>query len=158
MHELLAPLYYAVQYDSVLCSEDEDPTAFQEICSRTWVAADAWALFNVVMNGVSRWYEWRESPDRSLHLSSHVQLDVVSGQTQLRPYVAPIVKTCNDIQTSLLRAVDLPLWNHMQKQGIEPQIYGMYVRHLWARSLAHGAHAVDGSDYCSPANSTCRVL
>lgn len=158
MHELLAPLYYAVQYDSVLYSGDDDPTTFQEFCSRTWVAADAWALFNIVMNGVSRWYEWRESPDRSLHLPSHVQLDVTSGLTQLRPYVAPIVKTCNDIQTSLLRAVDLPLWNHMQKQGIEPQIYGMYVRHSRALSLVHGAHVVDGSAYCSPANSTCRVL
>src|SRR6266576_6444442 len=112
MHELLAPLYHAVQYDSVRCSEDQDPTTFQEICSRMWVAADAWALFNIVMNGVSRWYEWRESPDRSLHLSSHVQLDIARGGTQLRPYVAPIVRTCNDIQTTLLRAVDPPLWNH----------------------------------------------
>lgn len=125
MHELLAPLYYAIDYDSVPCSEDKDTTPFQQICSQEWTAADAWALFSTIMKGVSRWYEWRESSDRTSNLSSHIHLDVTSGQTQLKPYVAPIVRTCNDIQTTLLRAVDPPLWGHMQRIGIEPQIYGM---------------------------------
>lgn len=58
MHELLAPLYYAVEYDSI--SEEavgmvKSPVV-QEVCSRSWVAADAWALFDAVMHGVSRWY------------------------------------------------------------------------------------------------------
>src|SRR5262245_14160054 len=53
MHELLAPLYFAVDYDSV---PDNDNTMIaapeiQEFLSRSWVSADAWALFVAVMNG-----------------------------------------------------------------------------------------------------------
>ncbi|KAF8628420.1 hypothetical protein AX15_003941 [Amanita polypyramis BW_CC] len=136
MHELLAPLYYVVNYDSTPCPESEDATLFRQICSQKWIAADAWALFNTTMKGVSRWYEWRESPDGTSDLSSHIHLDVTSGQTQLKPYVAPIVRACNDIQTTLLRAVDPPLWAHMQRIGIEPQLYGIrWLRLLFTREF-----------------------
>src|SRR5260221_11730694 len=61
MHELLAALYMAVDYDSIDCTstqiEDQDVL---DICDRTWVAADAWSLFEVIMSAVNPWYEWRE--------------------------------------------------------------------------------------------------
>ncbi|KAK2466961.1 hypothetical protein APHAL10511_001219 [Amanita phalloides] len=138
MHELLAPLYYAVQRDAVPCNEDEgELTSLQQICSPRWIAADAWALFTTVMKGVSRWYEWHETPDKPLYFTSHIHLDLASGQTQLKPYVAPIVQTCNDIQATLLKAVDPPLCNHMQKLGIEPQIYGIrWLRLLFTREFS----------------------
>lgn len=128
MHELLAPLYYAVDYDSV--SDDVEDPELRELCSRTWVAADAWALFSSIMHGVSRWYEWRESDDvegigKPSPLANHVQLNP-DGKIDLKPYVAPIVQVCNHIQDTLLRTVDPLLWKKMQAAGIEPQIYGMY--------------------------------
>jgi len=132
MHELLAPLYYAVDYDSVLdedaCSNLKDPE-LQEFCSRTWVAADAWALFLSVLHGVSRWYEWRENEDaegigKPSSLANHVQLNP-DGKVDLKPYVAPIVQVCNHIQDTLLRTADPLLWKKLQATGIEPQIYGM---------------------------------
>lgn len=133
MHELLAPLYYAVDYDSMLDNSNsllEDPEIY-EMCSRTWVAADAWALFLSVMHGVSRWYEWRESEDNdntgvgtTSPLANHVQLNP-DGKVNLKPYVAPIVQACNHIQGTLLKTVDPLLWKKMQAAGIEPQIYGM---------------------------------
>jgi TBC1 domain family member 5 len=61
MHELLAPLYHAVDFDSI--SQDADTRldpGMLEFCSSSWIAADAWGLFEAVMRGVSRWYEWRE--------------------------------------------------------------------------------------------------
>lgn len=131
MHELLAPLYYAVDYDSVSdnISDDVEDPELRELCSRTWVAADAWALFLSIMHGVSRWYEWRENEDdqgigKSSSLANHVQLNP-DGKIDLKPYVAPIVQVCNHIQDTLLRAVDPLLWKKMQAGGIEPQIYGM---------------------------------
>lgn len=133
MHEVLAPLLYAVDYDSI--ADDEANTlpnnvmALGIICGRSWVAADAWALFDSVMKSLSRWYEWRESrsvpEEPSGPLSTHVQINVVNGQMEPRPYVAPIVQACNRIQSNLLRSTDPTLWKHMQATGIEPQIYGM---------------------------------
>lgn len=136
MHELLAPLYYAVEYDSITCPEDEDASTLQQMCSRNWIAADSWALFTVVTKGVSRWYEWREAPDKPPDLPSHIHIDAASGQTQLKPYAAPIIQICNLIQSTLLKAVDPLLWEHVQRQGIEPQIYGIrWLRLLFTREF-----------------------
>lgn len=134
MHELLAPLYFAVHHDAVTPEQVHD-SSFNElvdICSADYIAADAWALFNAVMNGVSRWYEWREADPQSgsatnslASFPNHVVLPA-NGQTNIQPYVAPIVQACNHIQTNLLQACDPTLWQSIQKAGIEPQIYGMY--------------------------------
>lgn len=132
MHELLAPLYFAVHYDAVSEQEIQDPNYkdLEDLCSVNCVAADAWGLFRLVMNGVSKWYEWRE-PD-SIHSTASDSLApfpahaiIGNGQTNIRPYIAPIVQACNHIQSTLLQACDPVLWQHMQKAGIEPQIYGM---------------------------------
>lgn len=129
MHELLAPLYYALDYDSIADDGDtsSDNQTLREVCSRSWVAADAWMLFESVMHGVSQWYEWRESPTLETSTSAlptHVHLNP-NGQVDIKPFVAPIVQACNRIQSSLLKSVDPLLWKHMQSAGIEPQIYGM---------------------------------
>jgi hypothetical protein len=39
----------------------------------------------------------------------------------------PILLTCQRIQGELLKAVDLEVYQHLEKIGIEPQLYGMYV-------------------------------
>lgn len=56
MHELLASIYLVVDSDSL----DRWTSSVQEndildICDRTWVAADAWALFEVMMQGMNTW-------------------------------------------------------------------------------------------------------
>ena len=60
MHELLAPLYYAVDYDSLSDGTPGIDEDLQEFCARRWVAADAWMLFDHVMRSTSKWYEWRD--------------------------------------------------------------------------------------------------
>lgn len=89
-----------------------------ELCSRAWVAADSWALFCAVMEQVSQWYEWREPVPTPY---------VVNGPVNLKPYVLPIVDSCNRIQGTLLKSVDPLLYTAMQNVGVEPQLYGMYV-------------------------------
>ena len=131
MHELLAPLYFAVSYDAITRDENDHYQELEELCSADYVAADAWALFQFVMDGVSRWYEWREPLGTDVLNSSssgfpnHVHIQ--NGQNGMQPYVAPIVQACTEIQSTLLRQCDPHLWQHMQKVGIEPQIYGMCV-------------------------------
>ncbi|THH21112.1 hypothetical protein EW146_g377 [Bondarzewia mesenterica] len=142
MHELLAPLYYAVDYDSILEGDDTSSSTNEnnelaEMCSRRWVAADSWALFSTVMHGVSRWYEWQESPhDVPSAVPGHVQLSVPNGQVRIEPYVAPILQACNRIQKEYLKSVDPALWERMQSAGIEPQIYGIrWLRLLFTREF-----------------------
>lgn len=146
MHELLASLYYAVDFDSVSIPGDPSTVSLspvEEFSSRAWVDADAWALFSAVMRGVGRWYEWRESkpatdtnsvttPTASVGavvrnpLASHVHLNLASADGMgMQPYVAPIVNTCNRIQSVMLKSVDPQLWKSLQSSGIEPQMYGM---------------------------------
>ncbi|KAF7967824.1 hypothetical protein HWV62_32940 [Athelia sp. TMB] len=144
MHELLAPLYHAVDYDSIPEDADTKDPQLKELCSRTFVAADAWALFLAVMKGVSRWYEWREPDAAAIDggyslLTNHVQLNA-DGKVDLKPYVAPIVQDCNHLQGTLLRTIDPILWKKLQSTGIEPQIYGIMQD---AMVLWDGLFAVD---------------
>ena len=132
MHELLAPLFYAINFDSI--PQEGDAVAasaiVRELCSENWIAADAWTLFEAVMQGVFRWYEWREPP---MHTKSSPPTNsqvsgsyhITGGQNGMQLYIAPIVQTCNYIQSTLLKASDPMLWKHVHGAGIEPQIYGM---------------------------------
>ncbi|KAG1877827.1 rab-GTPase-TBC domain-containing protein [Suillus subalutaceus] len=131
MHELLAPVYYAVDYDSTAddATSPSDESVFREICSRTWIAADSWALFCAIMNGISKWYEWREP--------SSVETSSARGQVNFKPYMSPITLVCNHIQNSLLKSVDPILHGVLQNSGIEPQIYGLrWLRLLFTRELS----------------------
>lgn len=123
MHELLALLYYACDFDSI--SEERavhlQDRELGDLFSRAWVTADAHTLFLAVMRGVGRWYEWREPPaslQKALPSPN-------SGPVEIQPYVAPIVEACNRIQSTYLKSVDPDLWKHLQASGIEAQIYGM---------------------------------
>ncbi|KAJ6547486.1 rab-GTPase-TBC domain-containing protein [Mycena capillaripes] len=156
MHELLAPLYYAVDYDSMEETGDfADDPAIQEFCSRTWVAADAWALFEATMRGASRWYEWQEptaaSRPNPSPFATHVNIS--AGPVDVKPYITPVVEDCNRIQSNLLRAADPLLWKHMQAAGIEPQIYGIrWLRLLYTREfeMPSAMKLWDGLFACDP--------
>ncbi|KAF9246227.1 hypothetical protein BU15DRAFT_85032 [Melanogaster broomeanus] len=129
MHELLAPLFYAIDFDSIAESPESsglDPL-FLELCSRSWVAADSWAMFSAMMRGISHWYEWRE-PD-PLPSSSH-------GPMNLKPYTSPIIQTCKIIQGTLLKSVDPVLHDAMHSAGLEPQLYGLrWLRLMFTREF-----------------------
>ncbi|KAK1232957.1 hypothetical protein PQX77_003871 [Marasmius sp. AFHP31] len=156
MHELLAPIYFALAYDST-AGESLESSAGREICARAWVAADAWTLFECIMKSVSVWYEWREatatSPNLPSPLSHHVNLNVQSGQAEIKPYVAPIIQACNRVQSTLLKSVDPILWRQIQSTGIEPQIYGIrWLRLLFTREFAlpDALKLWDGLFACDP--------
>ncbi|KAG1756495.1 rab-GTPase-TBC domain-containing protein [Suillus paluster] len=131
MHELLAPVYYAVDYDSTVddATSPSHESVFREVCSRAWIAADSWALFCAIMDGISQWYEWREP--------SSVETSSARGQVNFKPYVSPITVASNHIQNSLLKSVDPILYGALQSSGIEPQIYGLrWLRLLFTREIS----------------------
>ncbi|KAG8954053.1 hypothetical protein FRC04_001037 [Tulasnella sp. 424] len=127
MHELLAPILYVVDFDSVLPNATEVSPEVREMCNRTWVAADAWLLFGLVMAGAREWYEWQEptSPTAS-----------TDGPLQVNKWMAPIVKICGDIQGEYLKMVDPLLWQKLKEGGIEAQLYGIrWLRLLFSREF-----------------------
>ncbi|KZS98922.1 RabGAP/TBC [Sistotremastrum niveocremeum HHB9708] len=128
MHELLACLYQAIDFDSVdVESSSALSTELSELCDRAWVAADAWTLFGKVMKGVGEWYEWQEPPPAP----------GAPPPTANVPFVAPIVTACNHMHNTILREVDPRLWQSMQAAGIEPQIYGIrWLRLLFTREFS----------------------
>jgi len=135
----------AIDFDSIAESESprQDPM-FSELCSRSWVAADSWALFSSLMRNISHWYEWRE-PTSPPSFSR--------GPINLQPYVSPIIQTCSNIQGTLLKSVDPVLHDAMQSAGVEPQIYGLYVSGPYYMFSADACHEGDGSACCSRENS-----
>ncbi|THH06211.1 hypothetical protein EW145_g4235 [Phellinidium pouzarii] len=138
MHELLAPLLYALDYDSLSTDGKNDPE-LSAFCSRTWIAADAWALFGVVMEGVGSWYEWQEptAPSLPSPLKTQFRHGAPEGQVEMKSYVAPIVLACQRLQAEMLKSTDPQLWQGMQKAGIEPQIYGIrWLRLLFTREFS----------------------
>ena len=126
MHELLAPLLYAVDFDSVerSASQSDENEVFAELCDRTWIAADAHALFEVIMSGVGSWYEWREPTHQQ---SSPISLTVPGSlePIYMKPWVAPIIEVCNLIHSDYLKRSDPALWSALQNSQVEPQIFGM---------------------------------
>lgn len=140
MHELLAPLLYAVDFDSLdqisstsspisPASSTQNPSPspdeqLQELCSNEWIAADAYTLFERVMANIGVWYEWQEPP--SPPSTTTAAKVAASGRLELpRPYVAPIVSTCHELYDEYLKTCDPALWAALQRSQIEPQIYGM---------------------------------
>ncbi|KAF8163255.1 rab-GTPase-TBC domain-containing protein [Crassisporium funariophilum] len=155
MHELLAPLYFAVHYDAIANGQFSANryADLGELCSGKYIAADAWALFQSVMNGVSQWYEWREplASDTVPPSTFPNHVHISNGLNGIQPYVAPIVQACNHIQSHLLRSCDPHLWQSMQKGGIEPQIYGIrWLRLLFTRefSMSDALRLWDGLFAC----------
>lgn len=116
MHELLAPILYVVDLDSVPPNSTEVSPEVREMCNRTWVAADAWLLFGLVMAGAREWYEWQEPTSQTAS---------TDGPLQANKWMAPIVKICGDIQGEYLKMVDPLLWQKLKEGGIEAQLYGM---------------------------------
>jgi TBC1 domain family member 5 len=117
MHELLAPIFLALDFDSVDQTPSQDDTELGEFCDRKSVSADAFTLFGIVMAQVSEWYEWREPP-----IVASTQ-----GQLGIKPHVSPIVKVCEKIHSEYLKHADPLLWTKIQEVGVEPQIWGMCV-------------------------------
>ncbi|KAH9999114.1 hypothetical protein BJV77DRAFT_659630 [Russula vinacea] len=100
MHELLAPLYYAVDYDSL--PDTSDPDDLTDLCARKWVAADAWVLFDRVMGGSGQWYEWREAPQ--WQVPAVAGLVHLNGQGGIEPYLRRFFRRATAYRRNCSRA------------------------------------------------------
>ncbi|CAE6520245.1 unnamed protein product [Rhizoctonia solani] len=124
MHELLAPVLWALDYDSLDGNGEDQDADMYDFLSRDFVPADAWAIFSRIMEGVGSWYEWREPKP------------VATGGPPPTPWVAPVNEICSKIGGEYLAACDPALGARMGELGIEPQMYGIrWLRLLFTREF-----------------------
>jgi TBC1 domain family member 5 len=130
MHELLAPVLWALDYDSLEGKGQAKDEEMYEFLSRDYVPADAWAIFSRIMNGVGVWYEWREPVAAGRFITSipgALPIAISVGGPPPAPWVAPINEMCSKIGGEYLIACDPVLGARMNELEIEPQMYGMCV-------------------------------
>ncbi|WVR03439.1 hypothetical protein IAU60_000430 [Kwoniella sp. DSM 27419] len=139
MHELLACCFLVVDRDSL----DSAATASHDLpekgkrkageevmrvtLDRRYVEHDAYGLFQAIMKGAKPFYEWRaeEGPARSRTASTSAS----------RPQ-APIITRCNNMHSSLIRRIDPQLWERLETEGVEAQIWAIrWIRLIFTREL-----------------------
>jgi len=147
MHELAAPLLYVIQSDCDTYStlraslsrnqravEDLDKTVSPELFDRTFIEADAYSLFEALMEGqLSDWYRTSQSRHE---LGSRMD----DGKPWCRPQDQTsgnmLVTTLNNIHDVLLKRHDPALYLRLEKLEIFPQLYGIrWLRLLFGREF-----------------------
>ncbi|WRT63648.1 uncharacterized protein IL334_000571 [Kwoniella shivajii] len=129
MHELLACCFLAIDRDSLdhkertKNGEDGKDEAMWCTLDNNYVEHDAFQLFQAIMKGAKEFYEWRaeEGPIRN--------------KSATAPQ-APIITRCNYIHTSLIRRIDPQLWERLETEGVEAQIWAIrWIRLIFTREL-----------------------
>lgn len=121
MHELLAPILWAVDRDAIepnslgnwTGSTDEEGDLMLHLLDATYVEHDSFAMFCSVMQTARVYYEHSEQR------SASGTMDVI-----------PIVNRCQYIHQDLLATTDLELADHLQALEILPQIFLTWVTKL----------------------------
>lgn len=185
MHELLAIFVWVVDWDSL----EPEPQAQAHapgkngrtsaslahlILSREHVEHDAWALFSALMNSAKRLYDHAPSVpmpvDRAAASTTSLTLSHSAGfgggahggvPEKASVLVQPIVGTAIRIHDRLLKTVDHALWQKMEKEQIEPQLYALrWLRLLFGREFPLGEHLVllDGLFAEDPTLRLCEYI
>ncbi|ORY25154.1 rab-GTPase-TBC domain-containing protein [Naematelia encephala] len=138
MHELLATCYLAVDRDSLRYQQSHlegsseaaiRDEAMYATLDRQYVEHDAFGIFVEIMKPGKAFYEWRaeEGPVR-------VQIPPRPKNTAAQQ--APIITRCNHIHNVLIRRIDPQLWERLESEGVEAQIWAIrWLRLIFTREL-----------------------
>ncbi|KAJ3188805.1 TBC1 domain, member 5 [Gaertneriomyces sp. JEL0708] len=145
MHELLAPILLVVEQDrlpplpadSTSGDVKLDPV-IAAVFDADFFEHDAAVLFYRLMKAAKPWFEVGSESDpprtgRSIRKSNY---DEHRNSGQHAVSKVPVIAFCSRVQNDLLRALDVALYTHLEKQGIEPQLYGIrWLRLLFGREF-----------------------
>ncbi|WVQ64733.1 uncharacterized protein L199_002900 [Kwoniella botswanensis] len=131
MHELLACCFLAVDRDSLdqkdntsnKVEKGEGEEAMWTTLDRRYVEHDSFQLFQAIMKSAKEFYEWRaeEGPIRNRSVNAPQ---------------APIITRCNNIHSSLIRRIDPQLWERLETEGVEAQIWAIrWIRLIFTREI-----------------------
>ncbi|KAG5981763.1 hypothetical protein E4U55_002592 [Claviceps digitariae] len=127
MHELLAPLVYALEQDSIdrgtLEASSQLDQTMLGVLDSTFIENDAYILFSRLMEHAQAFYEVADGTLPSQHITS--------ASTSLSEQRSGIVERSKYIHEVCLRKVDPQLAAHLSDVEILPQIFIMYLLVLW---------------------------
>lgn len=146
MHELLAPLLWFVDYDSlppagargVQGGDDDgdgDATLAHLVLAREWVEHDTWALFAAVMQSAKVFYDHTPSVTLTPRSSSAFHAPGQGPSPSSSALVQPVVALSSHLH-SLLSTVDPSLARTFTVLQVEPQLYAIrWFRLLFSREF-----------------------
>jgi len=112
MHELLAPIYYIVDCEKVIVSE-ENPATF--LFDDRYVVHDSYVMFSAMMGFMGDWYSQLEEEENSDDL---------------------IIQKCHNIQNVLIKKFDPYLSGYLLSLEIIPQVYLLrWIRVIFSREI-----------------------
>ncbi|ODN75943.1 hypothetical protein L202_05924 [Cryptococcus amylolentus CBS 6039] len=126
MHELFACCLLAVDRDSLTVGQGSTvkEEAMLRTLDRRYIEHDAFELFAAVMKNGKAFYEWRaeEGPP-------------IRSKSPTAPQ-APIIIRCSNLHSSILRKIDPQLWEKLESEGVEAQIWAIrWLRLIFTREL-----------------------
>ena len=120
MHELLAPVLWVVERDSIQSVDNGPPEDFLlcQLCDVRFVEHDTFTLFSLVMQNAKSFYEMaaHRAPSR---LPKHSTLPANGLEN-------PIITRIQRIYTEYLPHIDPELASHLQNIDLIPQVFLMY--------------------------------
>nr|XP_019048641.1 hypothetical protein I302_02414 [Kwoniella bestiolae CBS 10118]OCF27571.1 hypothetical protein I302_02414 [Kwoniella bestiolae CBS 10118] len=139
MHELLACCFLSVDRDSLntntRSSGEIEDEAMWVTLDRRYVEHDAFQLFQAVMRGAKEFYEWRAEGGP---IVCHLPISSFFGPKNRSANApqAPIITRCNNIHNSLIRRIDPQLWERLETEGVEAQIWAIrWLRLIFTREI-----------------------
>ncbi|GAA5991738.1 hypothetical protein JCM11641_004848 [Rhodosporidiobolus odoratus] len=133
MHELLAPLLWTVDYDSLPATSTEQDSLPHFVLARDWVEHDTWSLFSSLMKGAAAYYDHRVSTALSPRPPPAFPPNP-SPSASSTP-VQPIVSIATHLH-SLLSTLDPTLHASFTRLQIEPQLFAIrWFRLLFSREF-----------------------
>ncbi|KAI8919842.1 rab-GTPase-TBC domain-containing protein [Powellomyces hirtus] len=135
MHELLAPILLVVEKDALDLKQAnaELGATLATTFDSAYIEHDAAVLFYRLMRSTKPWFEVGSDPAPSkipARYAGHRRMNEVN-----MPQV-PIIQICRRVQNDLLRVLEHDLYLHLDKHGIEPQLYGLrWFRLLFGREF-----------------------
>jgi TBC1 domain family member 5 len=121
MHELLAPMLWAVERDSIEMTSIPEgrSSVIQSVLDSRFVEHDTFTLFGRIMQTAKGFYD--PSVDRV------VQRGPKGSKSKAAENESPILVQCRRIFGDLLPRVDPGLASHLMELDITPQIFLLYV-------------------------------
>lgn len=152
MHELFAVCLLAVDRDSMDSADrgamNED--AMRSTLNRRYVEHDAFELYQALMRSAKPFYEWRaeEGPVSFVAMCRACRVLTRQRSSVNAAPPAPSITRCKHLQSSLIRHIDPQLWERLDTEGVEAQLWAMYVG-IDEDQEARLTVIAAGSDCCS---------
>ncbi|KAJ9083652.1 hypothetical protein DSO57_1032596 [Entomophthora muscae] len=143
MHELLAPMVYVLEADA-LADPDLFPASDKGQVMKTtldprYIEHDSYTLFERLMRGAGPWFE-APGPDEAARLArahrARKQTSIIRALNYPPKSSTPILSLCYRMYYTHLAACDPPLFGHLERLEIEPQLFGLrWFRLLFSREM-----------------------